>query len=139
MYDIMRELRFFKCFRLCKAFRHWRAVTKRIHRGRVLDQLSISLIPALPTFQPLMNRIMGKVHEIASTSLLKVSVQRGSGRPLQDSVPRNLQWSQVCTTDASVQLSQRTEKVFQLDEFLEEQRSHRADSIVPSFSQKASP
>ncbi|GAX77074.1 hypothetical protein CEUSTIGMA_g4520.t1 [Chlamydomonas eustigma] len=104
MYDMLRKLRFFKHFRICKSFRAWNYLMRRSHYKRLRDCLSLRLYPAVRTFQPILIRISGIIHALSETKV--------------------------------VQITPRMEKVYTLEEFVQEQDKHRADNVIPSINAK---
>ncbi len=94
MYDMLRKLRFFKYFRLTKAFGHWNKVVRQVggrmatlgqrwtelnsfclqaHYKHVLQGIQVKLCPAIRTFQPVMQRVLAIVNSISEIKVAVVS------------------------------------------------------------------
>ncbi|GFH24469.1 uncharacterized protein HaLaN_22275 [Haematococcus lacustris] len=67
IFDILRNLRFFKHFATGKALRLWRRTVAASKYRRVRKAIGKKLYAAVSTFQPTMSKVYSLVHDIATT------------------------------------------------------------------------
>ncbi|KAG1672242.1 hypothetical protein FOA52_002944 [Chlamydomonas sp. UWO 241] len=101
VYTILRKLRFFRYFALCKAFRRWRRVTAHTHFARITGEVSRRLYGAAPAFVRVVARVSGIIGAIAATPLSSFA---GASSP---------------------------DKIWSLERFVEEQDRHRETVVLP--------
>ncbi len=81
MYELLRKLRFFRHFLLCRTFRRWAANVRRSSFERRRAALGRQLFAVSPTFQAALARAGALVDAMRETAVVAVSGGRGARGP----------------------------------------------------------
>ncbi|KAF5843856.1 hypothetical protein DUNSADRAFT_5095 [Dunaliella salina] len=73
IYSLLRKMRFFKQYYICKSFTHWRKLVRRLHYRRVRTEIGRMLFHSVPTFQPCLKHVRGLLGEVENTHVLAIS------------------------------------------------------------------